>query len=186
MFFLLTFYRLRHNPPCSIRPTLPPKAVREITDVFSYEYNALLVISSVLVRQQSAGLYPVACPSWFSTDPRNSMECLPILSNTNYGKRPFLAILMGHPEFSGAYTEYSFGDPFSPYRKNVLKMLILRPLFKIAILHLKDILKMCTAALDPPPSQRMLCTRVKIMTILDDPQQPHMLVFGHRPGFVKM
>ena len=139
MFFLLTFYRLRHNPPCSIRPTLPPKAVREITDVFSYEYNALLVISSVLVRQQSSWLYPVACSCWFSTDPRNSMECLPILSNTNYGKRPFLAILMGHPEFSGAYTEYSFGDPFSPYRNNVLKMLILRPLFKIAILHLKDI-----------------------------------------------
>ena len=86
-----------------------------------------------------------------------------------------IPVLGGRPEMSTlsrAYTKYTFVLP-SP-SQSTLKMLILRPLLKIAIHHKRLFLKSCGSS--PPSSQRTLCTLVKMKTIMDDPLVRHQMM----------
>ncbi|KAI0215418.1 hypothetical protein LSAT2_032532 [Lamellibrachia satsuma] len=60
---------------------LPPGSL----NLYERAWNCFPYCRTVLT--QSAWLYPVARPCWVSRGPRSSLECLPLLSNSNYESR---------------------------------------------------------------------------------------------------
>ena len=91
------------------------------------------------------------------------------LSKKDRGKKKKVRVRQELSTLSRSYTGTLFLDPPPPYQKSTLKILILRPLLQITMHHKGHYITKHTAALDLPLSQRMLCTIVKMMTILDDP-----------------